>query len=104
MLRKVWIPKSIARKPTLRIETYLKYGFVITECKKYLCPRCGTILSAGANYQPKYCDQCGQKVSFKGSKWKEENELGFAERRQDLEQVEDRVVRSYMESDYGMSS
>ena len=98
------VKKRKARKPIARKITYLKYGFVITECKKYLCPRCGTILSAGANYQPKYCDQCGQKVSFKGSKWKEENELGFAERRQDLEQVEDRVVRSYMESDYGMSS
>ena len=30
MLRKVWIPKSMARRPVARKETYLKYGFVIT--------------------------------------------------------------------------
>lgn len=40
MLRKVWIPKNIARRPAARTETYLKYGFVITECEKHLCPRC----------------------------------------------------------------
>lgn len=87
--RKAWIPKSIARKPESRIETILKYGFAITECEKYLCPRCGSILNAGPNYQPKYCDQCGQKVSFKGAEWKEEKELLFVEGREILEQVED---------------
>lgn len=92
MHRKAWIPKSIARKPEVRTETYLKYGFVITECEKYLCPRCGNILSAGPNYQPRYCDQCGQKVSFKGTEWKEDKELGFTKRREEREQVEDRVV------------
>lgn len=39
MFRKVWIPKNIARRPAARTETYLKYGFVITECEKHLCPR-----------------------------------------------------------------
>ena len=92
MLRKVWIPKNIARRPAARTETYLKYGFVITECEQLLCPRCGSILNAGPNYQPRYCDQCGQKVSFKGTEWKEEKELGFAERGGEHEQVEDRVV------------
>lgn len=92
MHRKVWMPKSIARKPVARTETYLKYGFVITECEKYLCPRCGSILSAGPNYQPRYCDQCGQRISFKEAEWKEEKTLGFAERRANHEQVEDRVV------------
>ncbi len=87
MLKKVWTPKSMARKPVSRTETYLKYGFVITECEKYLCPRCGSSLSAGPNYQPQYCDRCGQKVSFKGAEWKEEKELGFAERRENFEQV-----------------
>lgn len=33
-----------------------------------------------------------QKVSFKGTEWKEEKELGFAERGGEHEQVEDRVV------------
>lgn len=92
MHRKVWTPKGISRKPVVRTETYLKYGFVITECEKYLCPRCGSILNAGPNYQPRYCDQCGQRVSFKEAEWKEEKTLGFAERRANHEQVEDRVV------------
>lgn len=92
MLRKVWMPKSIARKPIVRTGTYLKYGFVITECEKYSCPRCGSILNSGPNYQPQYCERCGQKVSFKGSEWKEDKELGFVERRGEHEQVEDRVV------------
>lgn len=47
MLRKVWMPKCIARKPALKIQMYLKYGFVITECEKHLCPRCGSVLSKG---------------------------------------------------------
>lgn len=92
MLRKMWIPKSMASRPTARTETYLKYGFVITECEKYLCPRCGSILNAGPNYQPRYCDQCGQKVSFKEAEWKKERELGFAERSEKREQIKDRVV------------
>lgn len=92
MHRKVWMPKGIARKPVARTETYLKYGFVITECEKYLCPRCGSILNAGPNYRPRYCDQCGQRISFKEAEWKEEKTLGFAERRANHEQVEDRVV------------
>ena len=81
MHRKVWTLKGISRKPVVRTETYLKYGFVITECEKYLCPRCGSILNAGPNYQPRYCEQCGQKVSFKETDWKEEMELGFARRK-----------------------
>ena len=84
MHRKVWMPKGIARKLVTRTETYLKYGFVITECEKYLCPRCGHIQNAGPNYQPRYCDQCGQKVNFEGVQWKEDRELGFAERREEL--------------------
>ncbi len=75
MIRKVWMLKSIARKPVAKTETYLKYGFVIVECEKYLCARCGSVLSAGPNYQPKYCDQCGQKVSFKGIEWKKDRDL-----------------------------
>lgn len=92
MLRKVCIPKNIARRPAARTEMYLKYGFVITECEKYLCPRCGSILSAGSNYQLRYCNQCGQKVSFKGTEWKEEKGLGVCGKEGEHEQVEDRVV------------
>lgn len=73
--------RDIARKPITNTDTYLKYGIVIVEHEQYLCPRCKSILNAGPNYQPKYCDQCGQKISFEGIRWKKDRELGFAERR-----------------------
>lgn len=87
MLRKIWMPKCIARRPVPRTETYLKYGFAITECELYYCPRCGDGLNAGPNYQPRYCGKCGQKVNFNGTEWKEEKNLGFAERREGYEPV-----------------
>ena len=71
------MPKNIARKPIPRTETYLKYGFVITEHEFYLCPTCGHVLNAGPNYQPAYCDQCGQRVIFDGVDWKEDKTLGY---------------------------
>lgn len=79
--------KRKARKPIARKITYLKFGFVISEHENYYCPRCSNVLSAGPNYQPKYCDQCGQKVSFIGIIWKEDKELGFAKRGETYEPV-----------------
>ncbi|MEZ3515149.1 MAG: hypothetical protein K1W37_07745 [Lachnospiraceae bacterium] len=70
--------KKKARKPIARKNTYLKFGFVITEHEYQHCPRCNHILDAGPDYQPKYCDQCGQKLTFAGIEWKEEKTLGFA--------------------------
>ena len=87
MLREVWIPKGIARRPAARTETYLKFGFVITEYENHYCPRCNHVLNAGPNYQPKYCDQCGQKVSFAEIIWKEDKELGFKKRGETYESV-----------------
>lgn len=84
--------KETAMKPIERIANYLKYGFAITEHQYMDCPRCGHTLNAGSNYQPKYCAQCGQRVSFKGIIWKEDRHLGYVERRDDLEQIENRVV------------
>jgi len=69
-----------ARKAIARKVTYLKFGFVITEHESHYCPRCNYILNAGPNYQPKYCNQCGQKVSFAGIIWREDKELGFKKR------------------------
>lgn len=69
--------KWIARKPKRKVGTYLKYGFVYTEHENYLCPRCGHVLNAGPNYQPGYCSECGQKVTFKGIVCKAEKELGM---------------------------
>lgn len=86
------LKKRKAKKPIARNSTYLKFGFVITEHESHHCPRCNHILNAGPNYQPKYCDQCGQKISFAGVIWKEEKELGFLKRGEACESVENRVV------------
>lgn len=69
--------KRKARKPIAREITYMKFGFVITEHENHYCPRCSHVLNAGPNYQPKYCDQCGQRVSFNGVIWKEDRHLGY---------------------------
>lgn len=74
------VKKKKAIKPVARKSTYLKFGFVVTECENLYCPRCNHVLNAGPNYQPQYCDQCGQKLTFAGIEWKEEKELGFARR------------------------
>lgn len=81
------IKKRKARKPIARKITYLKYGFVITEHENHYCPRCNHVLNAGPNYQPKYCDQCGQKLSFSGIRWKEDVQLGYAKRGEAYESV-----------------
>lgn len=69
--------KGKARMPITRKSIYLKFGSVITEHESHYCPRCNHILNAGPDYQPKHCDQCGQKISFIGITWKEDKELGF---------------------------
>lgn len=69
--------KSIARKPFKRIGRYLKFECVIAEHEFYCCPRCREKLNAGPMYQPKYCSECGQKLSFKGAEWKEDREIGY---------------------------
>lgn len=87
MLRKVWVPKGIARRPAARTETYLKFGFVIMKHENHYCPRCSHVLNAGPNYQPKYCDQCGQKINFSSTEWREDRQLGYAERSNEHESV-----------------
>lgn len=70
--------KKKARRPVINKNTYLKFGFVITEHENYCCPRCKSVLNAGPDYQPRYCGQCGQKINFSSIEWKEDRELGFA--------------------------
>ena len=67
--------KSVAREPVSKVETYLKFGFVITEIERYYCPRCGHCLNVGSDYQCEYCSQCGQRLTFDGITWKEEKDL-----------------------------
>lgn len=66
-----------ALKPTMKVQRYLKYGFVLTETQQCVCPKCKMVLNAGPNYQPKYCSECGQKLDFAGIKWKPEKEIGY---------------------------
>lgn len=79
--------KRKARRPIPRIRTYLKYGFVVTEHEYHYYPRCNNILNAGPNYQPKYCDQCGQKLNFSSVVWKQDKELKFSEGRDTYEPI-----------------
>lgn len=81
------LPKWLDRKPVARTMTYIKFGFVITEHHCYGYPRCGEILNAGPNYQPRYYDRCGQKINHSGAEWKEERQLGYAERSNEHESV-----------------
>ena len=57
--------KEIARKPKCKPVEHLKFGCLLVENDYYYCPRCGKVLNAGPDYQPRYCSECGQKVSFK---------------------------------------
>lgn len=79
--------KRKARKPMARKIIYKKFGFVITEHENHHCPRCSQVLNAGPNYQPKYCNQCGQKLTFSGIGWKEDVQLGYAKRGEAYEPV-----------------
>ncbi len=79
--------KEFPRKPVPKLDTYLKYGFVITEHQYLYCPRCGDILNAGPNYQPKYCSQCGQRLDFTETKWPADKEIGYEKGGEVYEQI-----------------
>lgn len=90
MLRQVinhMIPKAIARKPVVTHGTYKKFGFVLTLHQYCKCPRCGYVLSAGPNYQCRYCGQCGQRVDCSNVAWEEEVTLGYAREEAKHEQI-----------------
>lgn len=86
--------KGIARRPVPKIQTYLKYGFAITEHDIYCCPRCTKVLNAGPNYQPQYCSVCGQRITFAGVEWREDRQKGYVSEGQEgeYESIKDRVV------------
>jgi len=87
--------KSMARKPVPKIQTYVKYGFAIVEHDIYICPECKKVLNAGPNHQPKYCGQCGQRVTFDGVEWREDRQKGYILPGQEAgkyESIKDRVV------------
>ena len=81
------IPKFAARNHIIRSGTYKKYGFVVTLSHHCYCPRCNHILNAGPDYQPKYCDRCGQRVDCSNVSWKEDVTLGYAREEESYEPV-----------------
>lgn len=85
--------KWIARKPEVEKRAYLKYGLYPMRSRVCMCPRCFRTLNAGPNYQPKYCDQCGQRLTFEGIEWEKDEEFEqAAERGEANESVENRMV------------
>lgn len=57
--------------------TDIKYGFVKMEHEYCCCPKCRNILNAGPNYQPEFCDRCGQALDFSNTEWEEDKRIGF---------------------------
>jgi len=77
--------KEIKMTPTEEKAVYNKFGFVITEYHKHICPRCASVLNAGPNYQPKYCPECGQHLDWENIEFKPEKELGYVKTAQEIE-------------------
>lgn len=71
--------KWIAMRPEIEAVVYNRYGLVATKYDRYGCPRCHYQLNAGPGYHPNYCGQCGQKVTFAGIVFKEEERIGYIE-------------------------
>ena len=92
------IPKFVARRPISNVETYTQMGKYIIKAVFYYCPRCQQRQNAGPNYQPRYCDRCGQRINFDGITWKEEKFIGYVEdakrRQRELEENERAGIKS----------
>ena len=71
------VPRFVARKPIIKHGTYIKYGFAIMRHQYCTCPRCRSVLNAGPNYQPEFCDRCGQALDFSNTEWEEDKRIGF---------------------------
>ena len=68
-----------ALAPVTAKREYLKFKFVKTLHQYFDCPTCGHGLNAGRNYQPSFCDCCGQKLDFSNVVYEEEEFLGYEE-------------------------
>ena len=44
----------------IKDDIFLQSGFVPTLTTQVRCDNCNSILSAGPNYQPKFCPECGK--------------------------------------------
>lgn len=69
----------IAMKPVSKIEIIVRYNFVKLEHECHYCPVCGSVLNAGPNYHPNFCEKCGQALDFSETEWKEDRRIRFVE-------------------------
>ena len=67
----VTMSKETAIEPKMQFEEYNNMGLAIMRKEFAYCPRCSHILNAGPNYQPKLCNECGQRIDFSAIKWGE---------------------------------
>lgn len=74
-------------KPIIEHREYLKFGFCRTRFQAFFCPVCKAQLSAGPNFQPRFCDVCGQKIDFSGVEYEKEQHLGYELEREALVNV-----------------
>ena len=70
-------PEMNMMQPVPETYEYRTFGFVITRAVRHRCPACNAVLSAGPDYQPKFCGGCGQRVDFTGVTFPEEETLGY---------------------------
>lgn len=59
-----WTPKKLL--PIAERTAYNKFGMCRVKVTQHRCPTCNSVLSAGPNYQPNNCSECGQPLSFEG--------------------------------------
>lgn len=69
----------ITMKPVSKVEVIVRYNFVKLEHEYHYCPVCGSVLNAGPNYHPDFCEKCGQALDFSETEWKEDRRIGFVE-------------------------
>lgn len=94
------IPKFVARRPVIKVETYCRKGLYVERATRYYCPHCSHIQSAGPNYQPRYCDRCGQKINFDGIEWKETEFIGYAfEEKMKIQRQRENALAGIVEED-----
>ena len=67
----------IAMRPVSKVEIISRYNFVKLEHEYHYCPACSSVLNAGPNYHPNFCEKCGQALDFSETEWKEDRQIGF---------------------------
>lgn len=70
--RRTKMLKCKAEMPYRSFYTYEKFPGKYYCHETWNCPRCRHVLNAGPNFQPNYCDNCGQKLDFNHVEFEED--------------------------------